>query len=91
MRVKQISIINLFGIFNHIIPMKMEDRVTIIHGPNGFGKTIILKMINAFFEGNYSIFRLVPFDTFSMEFDDSSDITVTKFTEKGKKNGDVKK
>jgi hypothetical protein len=40
MRIKQISVIGLFGIFNHLIPLNMDDRITVIHGPNVVGELI---------------------------------------------------
>src|SRR6266581_3332306 len=48
-KIRQISVTNLFGIFNHTIPLNIDDRVTIIHSPNGFGKTAILRLINELF------------------------------------------
>jgi ABC-type cobalamin/Fe3+-siderophores transport system ATPase subunit len=33
----------------------MEDRITIIHGRNGFGKTTLLKLINAIFNSRYML------------------------------------
>ncbi len=54
MRIKQISVSKLFGIFDHIIPLNREERVTIIHGANGFGKTTLLRMINGLFNSRYS-------------------------------------
>ena len=45
-RIRQVSVTNLFGLFNHTIPLKMDDHITIIHGPNGFGKTMVLKLLN---------------------------------------------
>ena len=29
---------SLFGYFDHKVPLKTDDRITIIHGPNGVGK-----------------------------------------------------
>jgi predicted ATP-binding protein involved in virulence len=54
MRIKQISITKLFGIFDHVISLNLDDRITIIHGINGVGKTSILGLINGFFSGQYS-------------------------------------
>ncbi|WP_242038138.1 AAA family ATPase [Tolypothrix sp. FACHB-123] len=54
MRIQQISVNGLFGLFDHVIPLNMDERITIIHGPNGFGKTAILKILNAFFNNRYS-------------------------------------
>ena len=34
MRIKKITVKKLFGIFDHEIPLNMEDRITIIHAPS---------------------------------------------------------
>jgi len=46
MRIKEISITDLFGVFNHVIPLNLEERITIIYGKNGVGKTKLLKLIS---------------------------------------------
>ncbi|MGB8344911.1 MAG: AAA family ATPase [Ktedonobacteraceae bacterium] len=77
-KIKQISVTNLFGMFNHVIPLKLEDHVTIIHGPNGFGKTIILKLLSEIFsQADMQLFgrscetlRTIPFEEFRIDFED---------------------
>lgn len=54
--IKEIYIDNLFGRFCYDIKTK-DSGVTIITGPNGFGKSTILKIINAFSRMNFFIFR----------------------------------
>ncbi|MGA1262843.1 MAG: AAA family ATPase, partial [Prochlorothrix sp.] len=44
-RITKISIEGLFGVFDYEIPLNQDDRITILTGPNGFGKTTILKLI----------------------------------------------
>lgn len=78
MRIKLISIKGLFGVFNHEIPMFMDDRITIIHGPNGFGKTTILNMIDALFNSRFYSLNSIPFKEFKVVLDDDSIIRVTK-------------
>ncbi len=78
MRIRKISVTRLFGIFNHSISLNLDGRVTIILGPNGFGKTIILRMVDRLFHGDYSIFRNVPFSRLSIEFIDKSILQVIK-------------
>lgn len=75
-RIQQISVRKLFGVFDHTIALKMEERITVIHGPNGFGKTILLKMIDALFNGYYYTFRTIPFEQFRVDFDNGSYIRV---------------
>ncbi len=85
MRIQQISVSGLFGIFDHVIPLKMDDRITIIHGPNGFGKTAMLRMLNGLFNSRYSVFRTIPFSNFRVEFDDSSRVEVVKNSDASEK------
>ncbi len=48
---EKISISELFGRFNYTIEMK-PTGVTIITGPNGYGKSTILKIIEAVWQKN---------------------------------------
>jgi len=41
--------------------MKLDDRITIIIGPNGFGKTVLLQMVNALFTLHFHQLRITPF------------------------------
>ena len=77
-RIKQISVTNLFGIFNHIIPLKMAERITIIHGPNGFGKTMMLKLLNDLFSQSNHFLQTVPFDVFKVDFEDNTSFWISK-------------
>jgi predicted ATP-binding protein involved in virulence len=72
MRIKQISVKKLFGVFNHVIPLNQEDRITIIHGPNGYGKTVLLRMIDGFFNEDYAILHDTPFYELRLDFTDES-------------------
>jgi ABC-type transport system involved in cytochrome c biogenesis ATPase subunit len=64
MKIKEIQVTGLFGTFDHTIPLTNSDRITIIHSPNGFGKTMILKMIASLASGDMSIFQDIPFTEF---------------------------
>lgn len=77
-RIRQISVTNLFGIFNHTIPLRMNDRITIIHGPNGFGKTMILKLLHALFGQSNRLLQNIPFDEFRVDFEDNTSFWVSK-------------
>ncbi|MDB9519690.1 AAA family ATPase [Roseofilum reptotaenium CS-1145] len=78
MKIQQISITGLFGVFDHVIPLNQEDRITIIHGPNGFGKTSILRLIDGLFNAKYSVLNSIPFGTFKVDFDDGNTLEVSK-------------
>jgi predicted ATP-binding protein involved in virulence len=89
MRIKEIFVKNLFGMFNHIVTMKMNDRITIIHGKNGVGKTALLRIINSLF--NLKTYELIniPFDEFRVIFEDDSYIRASKFTKKNNNKQNV--
>ncbi|MEH2024978.1 AAA family ATPase [Nostoc sp.] len=81
MRIKQISVRGLFGIFDHVIPLNIDEHITIIHGPNGFGKTAILRILNSFFNSRYAHLRAIPFRIFRVEFDDNTSVQIIKNAE----------
>jgi len=78
MRINKIYVAKLFGVFNHPVSLNMEDRITIIHSPNGFGKTALLRLINGFFNLRYSELPTIPFTEFRLDFDDGSCLQITK-------------
>jgi len=78
MKIQKISVNGLFGVFNHEISLNLSEKITIIHGPNGFGKTAILRMLNGFFNTRYSVFRKIPFKNFQIDFTNGNSITVKK-------------
>src|SRR5580704_1805059 len=78
MRISEISVRGLFGVFDHVIPMNMVDRITIIHGPNGFGKTAILRLMDGLFNTRYFELKTIPFKEFAVKFDNGKTLTVEK-------------
>src|SRR2546422_3052998 len=82
--IRKISVKKLFGVFDQEIPMNLQERITIIHGPNGFGKTVLLRFINAIFHGNYGVLRRIPYDTFRIDFDDGAFLSIKQTREQAK-------
>jgi len=92
MRIKQVSVKGLFGIFAHVIPLNKDDRITIVHGPNGFGKTAMLRVLNGLFNSRYSVVRAIPFSNFRVDLDNGSSIEIVKSfetSEKKRKKNDI--
>ncbi len=72
LRVTRIRVVGLFGQYTHDVPLNAEDRVTIIHGPNGVGKTILLRMVKDALSGNpFDVFK-IPFQDFAITFNDGA-------------------
>lgn len=80
MRLKKITVKNLFGMFCHEVPLNMDDHITIIHGPNGIGKTILLTLLDALFgpQEEYYKLRRIPFSELSVDFDDGSTLCMER-------------
>jgi hypothetical protein len=74
-------ITGLFGLYSHKIDLKLEQRITIIIGPNGRGKTVCLKFIEALFREKYSYFVEVPFKTAQFIFADGERIVIESIEE----------
>ena len=74
MRIKQIEIKGLFGMFNHKIPLNLENHITIIYGINGIGKTMLFKILDNLFNLNYSKLVKFPFKSLIIDLDNDESI-----------------
>lgn len=78
MRLISFSVYGLFGTFDHTIEFNQNERIMIIHGPNGFGKTSILRLIDAFFNSKYLTLRRIPYLRMVFTFRDDDIIEVRR-------------
>jgi predicted ATP-binding protein involved in virulence len=67
-RLSNFEVYGLFGQFDYKIPVKLEQRITAIIAPNGSGKTICLRLINALFARKWSFFAGVEFGRVEFHF-----------------------
>lgn len=79
MRITKISVKGLFGMFDHEIPLNQESRITIVHGPNGVGKTVVQRMIRGLFQNDYEVLGTTPFEELRVDLGNAGAITVNKF------------
>ena len=77
-RIKEISVKNLFGYLDYRIPLNNQEGITIIHGPNGCGKTWILQLISYVFTLNLNAIRSAPFEEIEFRFHDGGILNVHK-------------
>jgi predicted ATP-binding protein involved in virulence len=71
MKIKEIIVEKLFDTFDHTISLNTGERITLMLGENGFGKTVILEMINALFNKDFCHFQSVVFKRFQIKFEDN--------------------
>jgi ABC-type iron transport system FetAB ATPase subunit len=82
-RLAEFKIGGLFGLYDHRIAFNLDERITIIIGPNGRGKTVCLKFIEAFFRKRFSFFAEIPFRNAEFIFTNGSRIKVERSDEEG--------
>ena len=82
-RLQRIVVQGLFHTYDHDIPLNLDDRVTLLHGPNGVGKTVILGMTNALLKERLYYFRRIPFARFTLQFHDGSMLGLASEDEPG--------
>lgn len=79
--ISKICIKNLFGRFDYDIVAK-PGGITIITGPNGFGKSTVLQIINALSKGNIAYFAKLDFSSLEVEFNGNNKTKINKTKQK---------
>lgn len=87
-KLKVIRIEGLFGVFDYTLSLFTDDRITILLGQNGLGKTTLLRILNDFFAGNYSELAMYIFSTLKLSFSDGTEVEITKPVEQQSLFGD---
>lgn len=74
----QIEVEELFGEFSAKIPLNHEDGITILHGPNGCGKTTLLRLMMHLQQGNQFMISRIPFKLVRLKYRDGRTETFTR-------------
>ena len=74
---KTFTVKGLYGLFSYQLTFK--KGVCIITGPNGFGKTTILRCINDIYNGEFWRFFFLKFSTITVRFDDENAIELHRY------------
>jgi predicted ATP-binding protein involved in virulence len=82
-RVEMIRVEGLFGLYDHEINLKRDERVTILHGPNGVGKSVLLRLVAAYFGGRYQEFVPTRFNSFTISLTDGSSVRIANLEKVG--------
>ncbi|GKS83816.1 AAA family ATPase [Acidovorax sp. SUPP1855] len=80
-RVEYIKVFKLFGSLNHTISLH-TDGVTIVHGPNGCGKTTVLRLLSALIDWDFKTIRDFPFEKIELGLGNRKFVRVKKEKQK---------
>lgn len=77
-RLVEFSVENLYGLYNHSIKFDQTESVAILHGPNGVGKTALLKCIDYLLSCNFSELRKVPYSKINATLSNNVQFKLTR-------------
>lgn len=75
---ESIIIKKLFGLFDYHIKFDTVENITILTGPNGYGKTTILNIIYHFFNQNSEYFQKLNFASITFYFQNQKTVELKK-------------
>lgn len=75
---ESIAIKKLFGLFDYHIKFDTVENITILTGPNGYGKTTILNIIYHFFNQNSEYFQKLNFASITFYFQNQKTVELKK-------------
>lgn len=76
MRITRIMTHDFLYKFDYIIDLNPNERITIIHGPNGCGKTNLLKFLFKLFNKKFWDLREIPFRVIRIVFDNGEELRI---------------
>ncbi len=82
-RVKSIHVRGLFGMYDHDVVLNESERMTVVHGPNGVGKTVLFKLVQDLLAGQGVDLLRFPFQECRIEFTNKATLTAQRDHERG--------
>lgn len=76
MSICSIAVSKLFGTFTYSIPLNQGQSATIIHAPNGCGKTAIFNLVYSLLAGRFGDLCRIQFDTLALSFRDGRQLVL---------------
>lgn len=76
MQIISFSVIELFNSFSYHFEIDEDQKVFMLTGPNGYGKTTILTIINNLSKLNLEYFYELPFKSIEINFEEEQRLTI---------------
>ncbi|AXS39402.1 AAA family ATPase [Breoghania sp. L-A4] len=81
-QVASLKVTGLFGRFNHLIEFNPLSDLTIITAPNGYGKTMLIRILDAFFNRRLHFFWKLDFQEIVICFASGKRISISRESRK---------
>ena len=78
MNIDALDVKGLFGSFDHRLSFCPNERVMIMIGPNGYGKTMTLRIVDSLFNHSFTRLARLPFWNVTVSFDNQSELVVQR-------------
>ena len=80
MQISRLQIKNLYDQYNYDIDFNSEEKeqITILTGPNGYGKTTILRILNSLNPKSLYYFYIIKFSEIIISFDNNTILNITQ-------------
>jgi predicted ATP-binding protein involved in virulence len=78
MKLTRLVVTQLFDQFDYDIPLSQPEGLLILTAPNGFGKTMILNIIDSLFNSKLDFFKKLVFEKIVFFIDDLEKIRIAK-------------
>ncbi|MCY4549955.1 MAG: AAA family ATPase [Defluviicoccus sp.] len=79
-QIASLRVTRLFGRFDHTLLFPAESDISIITAPNGYGKTVLLQMIDSLFNKQFSFFWKIDFEKVEIFLTSGKSIGILKDT-----------
>lgn len=76
----EFSIDDLYGLYNHKIRFNHGENISILHGPNGVGKTALLRSVKSLFSADFDTLSKVPFRRINVFLDSGYRVLVVRLS-----------
>lgn len=68
----------MFGIYDHDVVLNANERMTVVHGPNGVGKTVLFKLVQDLLAGSGVDLLKYPFQECRVEFTNAATLVAKR-------------
>lgn len=68
MKITRLKIEKLFDLFDYDLKLDNPENLLILTGPNGYGKTMMLNIIDSFLKEKYTFFDTLVFERITLFF-----------------------